>query len=116
MRILIDECLPTSCRTWFSGHGVETVAYRGWKGVLNGALLAKAVDAGFEVLLATDKGMHQQHDIRQLPLAVVVTPSNRLKHLESLKDTIVSAVERTRPGDYLEVSKPAEVSETGSAP
>ena len=54
MRILIDECLPTRCRTWFPGHTVETVEFRGWKGVLNGALLARAVEAGFEVLLTAD--------------------------------------------------------------
>jgi predicted nuclease of predicted toxin-antitoxin system len=47
VRILIDECLPTRCRTWFPGHTVETVEFRGWKGVLNGALLARAVAAGF---------------------------------------------------------------------
>jgi predicted nuclease of predicted toxin-antitoxin system len=116
VRILIDECLPTRCRTWFSGHEVETVAYRGWKGVLNGALLAKAVDAGFEVLLTADKGMYRQHDLTGLPLAVVVTPTNRLKHLESLKDTIVGVVERTRPGDCLEVSDLTETCGTGSAP
>ena len=55
MRILIDECLPTRCRAWFPGHGVETVEFRGWKGVLNGALLARAVEAGFEVLLTADQ-------------------------------------------------------------
>jgi hypothetical protein len=47
VRILIDACLPTRCRTWFPGHTVETVEFRGWKGVLNGALLARAIDAGF---------------------------------------------------------------------
>jgi hypothetical protein len=49
-------------------------------------------------------------------LAVVVTPTNRLKHLESLKDTIVGVLKRARPGDYLEVSDLTETCGTGSAP
>ena len=71
MRILIDACLPTRCRTWFPGHTVEAVEFRGWKGVLNGALLARAVEAGFEVLLTADRRMFRQHDFSKLPLAVV---------------------------------------------
>jgi hypothetical protein len=100
VRILIDECLPTRCRTWFPGHTVETVEFRGWKGVLNGALLARAV----EVLLTADRMMVRQHDFSKLPLAVVVTPGNRLSALNGLRDAIVAAVERTAPGDTVEVA------------
>src|SRR3954468_21590469 len=99
MRILIDECLPTRCRIWFSGQAVQTVEFRGWKGVLNGALLARAVAAGFEVLLTADRQMVRQHDVSRLPLAVVVTPGNRLRSLNDLRDIIVAAVERATPGD-----------------
>jgi hypothetical protein len=102
VRILIDECLPTRCRTWFPGHTVETVEFRGWKGVLNGALLARAVAAGFEVLLTADRRMVRQHDFSKLPLAVV-TPGNRLSILNGLKDTIIAAVEQATPGDTVEV-------------
>ena len=104
MRILIDAWLPTRCRTWFPGHTVETVEFRGWKGVLNGALLARAVEAGFEVLLTADRMMGRQHDFSKLPLAVVVTPGNRLSTLNGLRDAIVAAVERTAPGDTVKVA------------
>ncbi len=103
MRILIDECLPTRCRTWFPNHIVETIEFRGWKGVLNGALLARAVEAGFEVLLTADRMMYRQHDFSRLPLAVVVTPGNRLSILNELRDAIAAAVEQATPGDYVEV-------------
>ena len=106
MHILIDECLPTRCRTWFPGHTVETVEFRGWKGVLNGALLACAVEAGFDVLLTADRRMYRQHDFSRLPLAVVVTPGNRLRALNDLRDSIVAAVKRATPGDYVEVPGP----------
>ena len=112
MRILIDECLPTRCHTWFPGQTVETVAFRSWKGVLNGALLARAVEAGFDVLLTADRRMVRQHDFSRLPLAIVVTPGNRLSTLNELRDTIVAAGERATPGDTIEVPGPRTADET----
>jgi hypothetical protein len=72
--------------------------------VLNGALLAPAVEAGFEVLLTADRMMVRQHDFSKLPLAVVVTPGNRLSALNGLRDVIVATVERTAPGDTVKVA------------
>jgi hypothetical protein len=112
VRILIDECLPTRCRSWFPGHTVDTVEFCGWKGVLNGALLARAVAAGFEVLLTADRMMVRQHDFSRLPLAVVVTPGNRLSVLNDLRDIIIAAVERATPGDTVEVPGPMTADET----
>jgi hypothetical protein len=112
VRILIDECLPTRCHTWFPGRTVETVEFRGWKGVLNGTLLARAIEAGFEVLLTADRMMVRQHGFSKLPLAVVVTPGNRLSILNGLKETIVVAVERATPGDTVEVPGPRTADET----
>jgi predicted nuclease of predicted toxin-antitoxin system len=112
VRILIDECLLTRCRTWLPGHTVGTVEFRGWNGVLNGALLVHAVEAGFDVLLTADRRMYRQHDFSRLPLAVVVTHGNRLSTLNELRDTIVAAVERATPGDTIEVPGPRTVDET----
>jgi hypothetical protein len=112
VRILINESLPTRCHTWFPGHTVEIGEFRGWKGVLNGALPARAVEAGFEVLLTADRMMVRQHDFSKLPLAVVLTPGNRLSIPNSLRDTIVAAVERATPGDTIEVPGPRTADET----
>ena len=111
MRIPIDECLPTRCRTWFPGHTVETVKFRDWKGVLNGALLARAVEAGFEVLLTADRQMVRQHDFSKLPLAAVVRPVDPLRSLNNLRD-IITAVERATPGDYVKVPESTAADET----
>ena len=40
MRVLLDEDIPISLRHYFQTEVVvETVEYRGWKGLQNGALL-----------------------------------------------------------------------------
>jgi hypothetical protein len=78
----------------------------------NGALLARAVTAGFDVLLTADRQMVRQHDFSRLPLAVVVTPGNRLRTINDLRDSIVAAVERATPGDTIEVPGPGTADET----
>jgi hypothetical protein len=61
------------------------------------------------------------HLVPRSPLAVVVTPGNRLSVLNGLRDAIVAAVERATPGDCVEVSGLAAAGEisgdgSGTAP
>ena len=54
MRVLLDEDIPIRLRLHFGTNvRVETVEYRGWKGLKNGALL-RAAEQHFDVLVTTD--------------------------------------------------------------
>jgi hypothetical protein len=106
MRVLIDECLPVECRLWFEGHTAETVAYRGWKGTKNGALLALAVEAGFDAFLTADRVMYREHDLSLLPLAVIVVPTNNIIMLRILASAICKRVLTCKPGSYTELPLP----------
>ena len=44
MRLLLDENLPHDLASLLVGHQVDTVAARGWSGIQNGELLAKAAE------------------------------------------------------------------------
>ena len=58
MRVLLDEHLPYRLRHLFAlDVEVITVAYLGWKGKRNGALLRAAQDEGFDVLVTMDRGL-----------------------------------------------------------
>jgi predicted nuclease of predicted toxin-antitoxin system len=72
MNILIDECLPVSLRHHLPGHNVESVEYRGWKGIRNGRLLPMATAAGFECFVTTDLGMVHSQNAKSLPIQVYV--------------------------------------------
>jgi len=72
MKLLIDECLPIDLRLFIHGHDVETVEYRGWKSLKNGALLKTAVADGFEALITSDAGIEDQQNPATLPMAVVI--------------------------------------------
>src|SRR5436305_12388794 len=75
MKIWIGDC-AVICR----GHQVESVPLIGWAGIENGELLAKAVDARFDVLVTMDSNMVHQHNMAKYPIAVIAlrAPSNRL--------------------------------------
>ena len=70
MRILLDEQLPRQLAPYFVGHAVRTVHQEGWAGVENGALLTKAEDASYEVLVTGDKNMQFQQNIAKRKLGV----------------------------------------------
>jgi hypothetical protein len=50
----------------------------GWAGIENGELLAKAVDARFDVLVTMDSNMVHQQNIARYSIAVIAlrAPSN----------------------------------------
>jgi hypothetical protein len=54
VRVLLDECLPgRKLKPAFPSHDVRTVADMGWRGVKNGALLARA-EAEFDAFVTVD--------------------------------------------------------------
>lgn len=83
MRVLLDEHLPVDLSAEFTGHDVSTVRAQGWEGLSNGELLAKAGEAGFEVLVTNDKSLEHQQNLKRVQLGIVVldAPSNTLHDL-----------------------------------
>lgn len=72
MRILLDECLPARLGRDLVGHDVCTAPKMGWAGLKNGALLTRAVAAGFDVFLTVDKNLPKQQKLPTYAIAVVV--------------------------------------------
>lgn len=70
MKVLLDENLDPRFRTLLSDHECTTAVYAGWAGLKNGALLATAEAAGFQVLLTGDRKIpHEQNmDGRQIAI------------------------------------------------
>jgi len=71
MRLLLDECVPRVLCADFAEHFCRTVSQMRWRGVANGALLAKAAEE-FDVFLTVDKNLRHQQNVRKLPIAVIV--------------------------------------------
>ncbi len=102
MRVLLDEQLPIDLSSQLRGHGVETVAGRGWAGITNGELLSR-MRGHYDVLITMDRGIEFQQQISTSPFGIVVVRarSNRMQHLSPLVPAIlaaIAAIAATKPG------------------
>jgi hypothetical protein len=72
MLILFDHGTPRSVARWLQDHTVVEAMARGWDQLSNGELLKAAEEAGFDVLLTTDKNIRYQQNLKGRRLAIVV--------------------------------------------
>jgi hypothetical protein len=72
MRILFDQGTPAPLIPFLEGHRVTQAKDLGWDKLVNGDLLKAAEEAGYEVLLTTDKNMAAQQNLKSRAIAVVV--------------------------------------------
>jgi hypothetical protein len=100
VRILLDECVDWRLSRDIVGHEVKTARQMGWSAVKNGELLARAIGAGFEAFVTSDRNLSYQQNLTALPIAIFVlkAPSNRLVDLQKLVPALVAAVKRAKPG------------------
>lgn len=102
MRILFDQGTPAPLRDHLSGHSVETAYEKGWSTLRNGELLAKA-EAGFDVLVTTDRNLRYQQNLAERRIAILVLPTTSWPRLQRIAREIAAAVDSLKPGQYLEV-------------
>ena len=106
MLVLFDQGAPVPIRTFLKGHTVKTAASQGWSRLNNGDLLKTAEDAGFEVLLTTDKNLAYQQNLKTRKIAIVVLGNSQWPVVRLYVNKIVSAVNASKPGSYTEVDIP----------
>ena len=69
MKILFDENTPRPLKKHLPNHTIWTTQEMEWAHIENGELLDLAEEAGFEVLLTTDKNIpYQQNILMQLTI------------------------------------------------
>jgi hypothetical protein len=72
MKILFDQGTPVPLRRQLQEHSVDTAYERGWSHLTNGALLAAAEAAGYELLITTDRNLKYQQNLAGRSLAILV--------------------------------------------
>ena len=107
MLVLFDHGTPKGLAQAPPGHVVHTARSRGWNTLSNGALLSAAEEAGFDLLLTTDRRIRYQQNLRARRIALVVlTGSTKWSLLREHIDRIAAAVQSAIPGSYAEVDVP----------
>jgi hypothetical protein len=99
MRILFDQATPVPIRSFLKHHAVRTAAQQGWDKLRNGDLLTVAEQAGFDLLLTTDKNMRYQQNLAGRKIAIVVLAQQQWPYLRphiQLVNVITSQHSRPR--------------------
>ena len=108
MLILFDHGTPRSISRRLPGHTVVEAVARGWDTLANGELLTAAEEAGFDLLLSTDKNIQYQQNLKGRRIAIVILGNSQRPAVHRYIDRVVAAVNAALPGSYTEVEIPFE--------
>ncbi len=103
MRILFDHGTPFPLRSSLTGHSITRTQDMGWDRLSNGELLTAAEQAGFELLLTTDKNIRYQQNLAGRKIAIVVLGTSQWPVLRLHVQRVAVAVNAVTPGSYTEV-------------
>lgn len=102
MRIVLDESTPQKLRLLIdSRHTVVTTWFQGWSGFKNGALLAAAEEAGFELFITADQEIGYQQNLTGRKIAVLVLSTNNWSVVREQFAKISVAIKAAKPGSFV---------------
>ncbi len=107
MKILFDNGTPKPIARSLAGHTVSFARRVGWHELKNGELIQQAEDAGYEVLLSTDKNIRYQQNLTGRKIALVILGNQKWPLVKLHLDKIAVAVNAATPGSFTEVDIPA---------
>ena len=108
MLVLLDNNAPRGLARALTGHTVTEARERGWAALKNGDLLNFAEEAGFDVIVTSDKSIRYQQNLKGRKIALVVLSVGRWGPVRRRLAEIAAAVGAAMPGSYVEVEIPYE--------
>jgi hypothetical protein len=106
MLILFDNGTPRGLARFLAGHSVEEARARGWEELSNGELIDVAEQAGFGLLVTTDKNIRYQQNLKARKISLVVLEHSQWPMVKLVAENIAAAVNAAEPGSYMEVGVP----------
>lgn len=106
MRILFDHGTPEPLIPFLPDHSISTAKRMGRDTLSNGQLLKSAEDAGFELLLKTDKNMAAQQNMKGRAIAIVVLGNSQWRLVQRHVRRIAAAVSGAQPGTVTRIDIP----------
>ena len=106
MRVLFDQGTPAPLRHVLVGHAVSTAFELGWATLKNGELLAAAENNSFDVFITTDTNLKYQQNLKSRRIAIVVLGTTSWPRLKIVPELIVSVINASTAGSYVEVAIP----------
>jgi hypothetical protein len=82
-------------------HSVVTTWFQGWSGLKNGALLAAAEEADFDLFITADQELSYQQNLTGRRIAMLVLSTNNWSVIKQQFSAIASAIEDSTPGSFV---------------
>jgi predicted nuclease of predicted toxin-antitoxin system len=108
MKILFDNGTPKPIARVLTGRAITYARRIGRHELQNGELIQKAEEAGYEVLLSTDKNIQYQQNLSGRKIAPVVLGNQQWPLVKLHLEKIAAAVNAATPGSFVEVEIPFE--------
>jgi hypothetical protein len=108
MKVLFDNGTPKPIARSLTGHEIAYARRIGWHELENGELIERAEEAGYEVLVSTDKNIRYQQNLTGRKIALVVLGNSQWPVVRRFLDRLAAAVDACTPGSYVEVEIPFE--------
>jgi len=106
VQVLFDQGTPVPLRRYLTIHKVSTTYEQGWGTLQNGELLTKAEEAGYDVLVTTDRNLKYQQNLTGRKIAIIVITTTSWPRIQKAVDTISRAVDGVEAGNYVEIAVP----------
>ncbi len=106
MLVLFDNGTPRGLARFLVGHTVKEARSQGWEELVNGELIAAAEQAGFDVMLTTDKNIRYQQRLEGRKIALLVLSNSQWPMVKFVAQDILLAINSAKPGSYLEIAVP----------
>ena len=106
MRILFVQGVSRGLTASLAGHEVIEARKLKWEGISNGALLKVAKDAGFGLLVTTDKNLRYQQNLSSRRISIVVLGQSPWWLVKQYLETISAAANAAVPGSFSEIEMP----------
>lgn len=101
MKIILDESTPQKLRLVIDKrHIVVTTWFQGWSGLKNGALLAAAEEADFELFITADQELSYQQNLTGRRMAIPVLSTNNWGVVKQQISKITAAINAATPGSF----------------
>ena len=82
---------------------MDTAYERGWSQLRNSALLDRAEEDGYELLITTDQSLRHQQDLANREVAVLVLMSTAWPRIRLRTEAIRAAIDDIGRGECIEV-------------
>jgi hypothetical protein len=100
--MLLDESTPQKLRLLIDNrHTVATTWFQGWSGLKNGALLAAAEEAGFDLFITADQELNYQRNLTGRRMAMLVLSTNNWGVVKQQIGAITTAMDAATPGSFV---------------